>query len=318
MTAPLPAMAAEARSVRLESEIDRRGIKLSAGTERCGPCPKCGGKDRFWINVKKQVWLCRKCETGGDVIALVRHLDGLSFGEAVRLLAGHAPPQKPAAGSQGEPAGHMNRAEPKKAAGKLPGDDEPKRKAAWLWSIREPISESNAAGLYLRKRSYEGQFPASLGYLPSHGKHPPATIAAFGFCDEPEPGLITPPEIVTAVHLTRLTPQGGKAPIDPVKIMLGPSMGLPIVLAPANDLLAIDITEGIETGLAVFDLRGAGVWVAGAAGRMPALMGTVPAYTECLNIFAERDEAGLRFAREAARIAAARGIETHIKAFEAR
>jgi hypothetical protein len=48
----------------------------------------------------------------------------------------------------------MNRAEPKKAAGKLPGDDEPKRKAAWLWSIREPISESNAAGLYLRKRGY--------------------------------------------------------------------------------------------------------------------------------------------------------------------
>jgi len=46
-----------------------------------------------------------------------------------------------------------------------------------------------------------------------------------------------------------VTPDGRKAPVDPVKIMLGPSAGLPIVLAPANDLLAIDIAEGIEKGL---------------------------------------------------------------------
>ena len=62
--------------------------------------------------------------------------------------------------------------------------------------------------------------------------------------------MIDPPAIVTGVHITRLTPEGGKAPIDPVKIMLGPSMG-PIVLAPANDLLAIDIAEGIEKGLLI-------------------------------------------------------------------
>jgi hypothetical protein len=98
--------------------------------------------------------------------------------------------------------------------------------------------------------------------------------------------------------------------------MLGPSRGLPIILAPANDLLAIDITEGIETGLSVLALRGAGGWVAGSAGRMPALVENLPAYTECLHIFAERDAAGLRFAREAARIAVARGISPHLKAFD--
>jgi hypothetical protein len=63
--------------------------------------------------------------------------------------------------------------------------------------------------------------------------------------------VIDLPANVTGVHLTRLTPDGGKAPIDPVKIMLGPSAGLPIVLAPANDLLAIDIAEGIEKGLLI-------------------------------------------------------------------
>jgi DNA primase len=96
MTAQAPhGMAAEARSVRLESEIARRGIKLSAGiAERCGPCPVCGGTNRFSINVNKQVWNCRGCSTGGDVIALVQHIDGGSFMEAVETLAGVAPATK--------------------------------------------------------------------------------------------------------------------------------------------------------------------------------------------------------------------------------
>jgi hypothetical protein len=99
-------------------------------------------------------------------------------------------------------------------------------------------SETNAAGLYLRKRGYGGQFPATLGYLPPNGKYPPAMITAFGFCDEPEPGLITPPGLVTGVHLTRLTMDGDKAPIDPAKIMLGPMSGLPIVLTRPPALCA--------------------------------------------------------------------------------
>ena len=138
-------------------------------------------------------------------------------------------------------------------------------------------------------------------------------IAAFGFCEEIEPGVIDPPAIVAGVHITRLTPDGGKAPIDPVKIMLGPSAGLPIVLAPANDLLAIDIAEGIEKGLLIQADTGAGMWVAGTAGRMPAVAAVLPAYVECVTIWADRDENGLKFARDAARIIQARKIEVRIK-----
>ena len=95
MTARAPhGMASEAGSVRIESEITRRGIKLSAGpVERCGPCPVCGGVDRFSINLKKQLWKCRGRRHGGDVIEFVRHIDGLSFTEAVRLLTGGALPK---------------------------------------------------------------------------------------------------------------------------------------------------------------------------------------------------------------------------------
>jgi len=43
-----------ARAVPIEQKIERRGIKLRReGPERVGPCPKCGGEDRFAINTKK-------------------------------------------------------------------------------------------------------------------------------------------------------------------------------------------------------------------------------------------------------------------------
>ena len=48
-----------ARSVPIEDEIARRGIHLRGKNERCGPCPKCGGDDRFSINVAKQIYNCR-------------------------------------------------------------------------------------------------------------------------------------------------------------------------------------------------------------------------------------------------------------------
>ena len=93
-------------------------------------------------------------------------------------------------------------------------------------------------------------------------------------------------------------------------------MGLPICLWSGNDLLAIDMNEVIESGLSVLEMRGASVWAAGAAGRMPAVARNLPGYVECLHIFAERD-GGFNSAKESARIAAARGIEVHMKVYGA-
>jgi hypothetical protein len=82
-----------ARAVPIESIIDARQIKLRGKIERVGPCLKCGGTDRFSINVKKQLWNCRQCGKGGDVIALVQHLDGVDFLTAVTTLAGGPSPR---------------------------------------------------------------------------------------------------------------------------------------------------------------------------------------------------------------------------------
>ena len=85
---------AKARAMPIEREIERRGIgnKLrKQGKEFVGPCPKCGGDDRFSINTAKQVWNCRGCNVGGDVIALVQHLDGGDFKSACITLVGEPP-----------------------------------------------------------------------------------------------------------------------------------------------------------------------------------------------------------------------------------
>jgi CHC2 zinc finger len=78
-----------ARTIPIECELERRGVQLQGrGRNRAGPCPACGGKDRFAINMDKQLWNCRGClRGGGDTISLVRHLDGLDFRGAVELLA---------------------------------------------------------------------------------------------------------------------------------------------------------------------------------------------------------------------------------------
>jgi hypothetical protein len=84
-----------ARAVPIEKEIERRGVKLRReGLERVGACPKCGGDDRFAINIKKRVFNCRGCGISGDVISLVEALDGVDFNTACTQLTGTPPPKK--------------------------------------------------------------------------------------------------------------------------------------------------------------------------------------------------------------------------------
>lgn len=83
----------QARAVPIESEVARRGgLKLQRrGKELIGPCPRCGGDDRFGVNIIKQVFNCRGCGAKGDVIDLVQHIDGIDFIAAATALAGERP-----------------------------------------------------------------------------------------------------------------------------------------------------------------------------------------------------------------------------------
>jgi hypothetical protein len=101
MLIPLDDWIAKARAVPIEQEVGRRGIKLRGRVERVGACPVCGGDDRFSINTKKRVWNCRGCDRGGDVIALVQHLDGVDFKGACAILNGESS-RKPNGGNGAE------------------------------------------------------------------------------------------------------------------------------------------------------------------------------------------------------------------------
>jgi hypothetical protein len=52
-----------------------------------GPCPKCGERDRFAVNVKQRLWSCRRCATdGSDALSLVMHVCGLNLRDGVAFL----------------------------------------------------------------------------------------------------------------------------------------------------------------------------------------------------------------------------------------
>jgi DNA primase len=63
-------------------------LKRAGASEYVGACPVCGGRDRFGVNIKKQLWNCRGCGKGGDVIGLAQHAGGATFIEAVAALSG--------------------------------------------------------------------------------------------------------------------------------------------------------------------------------------------------------------------------------------
>ncbi|MCB0028723.1 MAG: hypothetical protein KDE28_12500 [Anaerolineales bacterium] len=59
-----------------------------------GPCPFCGGTDRFQIKRTDDgdLWICRQCGDGKyqDITAFVARQEGMTMGQAARLLVGEA------------------------------------------------------------------------------------------------------------------------------------------------------------------------------------------------------------------------------------
>ena len=64
-------------------------VASTGGGEYAGPCPFCGGRDRFRVQPAKGRWWCRGCSDGSrwqDAIGYVRRREGLGFTEACRRL----------------------------------------------------------------------------------------------------------------------------------------------------------------------------------------------------------------------------------------
>ncbi|QKV20263.1 DUF7146 domain-containing protein [Oricola thermophila] len=91
---------AAARQADVAALAARYGFsaRANAGGEAVGPCPGCGGRDRFSVNHRKNIWRCRQGggdPIGGDAIALVQHVENCSFVRAVEILTGEEVPAAP-------------------------------------------------------------------------------------------------------------------------------------------------------------------------------------------------------------------------------
>jgi putative DNA primase/helicase len=302
------ALLARARDADLLATAERLGASLKriSATERAGPCPLCGGTDRFAVNSKLQVWNCRGCGKGGKAIDLVMHVHGVDFREAVAFLSGENTAPKPAL--------------VRPAAGPRTDNGDNQEKALALWRQRRPIV-GTVAETYLREaRECRGIIPPILGFLPARGKHAPSLIAAFGFATEPEPGVLSIADAdVRAVHIIRLKPDGsGKVDDHPKKITLGRgALGVPIMVAAINDLLGLAICEGPEDAVSTHQATGLGAWAAGGATRLPALAAAVPTYVEHVTIVADDNAAGIAGANALADALSEREIQNAVIFLEA-
>ncbi len=150
-----------------------------SGSEYGGPCPKCGGNDRFHVQSAEGWWFCRQChEKRGDVIEFVTWLEGVSFREACERIGGGGFVAK-------APTKHQSPRAPI-----VPPDDRPrtcgKPPPVLLWPARKPssgampplwtICERGASPMPLSRPLGWGTGPKRLTGLGSAG----GKISAFG------------------------------------------------------------------------------------------------------------------------------------------
>ena len=81
----------QAAQGRWHTILPALSIRVPDHPKKHGPCPACGGKDRFRLDDRDGLgtWFCNQCEPhAGDGFALVMRAAGLPFREALGAVAG--------------------------------------------------------------------------------------------------------------------------------------------------------------------------------------------------------------------------------------
>lgn len=262
---------AEAKAMPIADVVARLELTglVRTGGELVGPCPQCGGRDRFGVNLKDGVFQCRK-ECGpharGDQIALVQHVLGLDFRAALEWLCG------PAQGlSDAELAERRRKAEAnrrKQADIARRARENSIRAARDIWFAARP-AEGSAVRDYLTLRGIDPtlypQLPPALRFdpearytVPIEGK--PGTWDTIHVGPAMVAAVVDAGNRVTAVHRTWLDlsqPKGKLVLPDPrrpgetlpAKKVLGSKKGGAIRFLTPQGCDTMIMAEGVETTL---------------------------------------------------------------------
>lgn len=292
---------ADILSVAQRSPVNAKLKKHSR--EWIGPCPRCGGTDRFAINPGKKggVFNCRGSGAGGDVISLVRHVVGCEFLTACELINGEPMPAADSKISKGEieAAAEQRERERAEADKKREAEHEAwclrmRQSAYAIWKAAEPFAGS-IAETYLREVRGIRELPDGLRlrFAPKlafcHGEEDDGTGRMVARVIHRGPALlgagVDGAGKFRALHRQYLDldqpdgkaklidPDSGKE-IDDKKKSLGSLGGAAMHLVDGDRRLYIG--EGIETVLSVWyamhaagrDLSGCAFWCAFNLGNL--------------------------------------------------
>ncbi len=255
----------EANARPIFEVADMLQIQVGRGSvERIGPCPKCGGVDRFALNARKNVFLCRRCDGKGGPVDLVMFTLGITFPAALEWMCGPR-----AEVSEAEIA--QRRAKAAQAQAERERENNAYRSRAItsareIWAQTLP-AEGTAVRAYLALRGFSEsilpripkriRFAPEARYMIPNGKtwreihRGPAMVAAVD----------GPNDAVLAVHRTwiDLDQPKGKVTLPvsgqtdgklwPAKKVLGSKKGGVVILRQPERASVLVMAEGLETTL---------------------------------------------------------------------
>lgn len=288
-----------AKSIPIAEVALRLGLEgmRAAGREQVGPCPVCGGRDRFSINPDLGLFNCRSanggCGVGGDGLGLVQHVQACDFKAALDFLVGGADIAV-------DPAEVERRRAASLAAEARRNEIAETRRGQAIRDAREiwHAASHGSAYLQLAEQYFAGrgiQFP--LGLPPTIrviADHPCIKFIAGEAVElHRGPALISaiqaPDNMVRAVHQTWFDPErpGSKASIIapdgevmPSKMVRGSKKGNVIRLSPRRGATLV-MGEGIETTASAVTVRAlpnatywSGVDLGNMAGRQLRVQGS--------------------------------------------
>lgn len=177
--------------VLLAADMTLRRVASTQGGEYAGPCPFCGGRDRFRVWPQTGRYWCRRCQRSGDAIQYVRERHQLGFAEALAFLnlpdprvnmgrpSTHPPHQTTPIGVNMASKSRQSASKTTKSAAKdvnmvhaapllPPADDWQAHGFTFLFECQQALwsAEGKSALAWLRKRGFSDETirSAQLGY----------------------------------------------------------------------------------------------------------------------------------------------------------